>query len=247
MRISLFVPCFIDQIYPNIAIQTVRLLWTLGVEVDYPKQQTCCGQPAFNTGYWREATALAKHFIDVFSGRGENLIVSPSGSCISMITRFYQELPLPASYQQRLKLLVPRCMELSDYLANVIGERVIHGTWHQRAAYHHSCHLLRELGLKDEPFRLLQRVNGLDLVPWQDSAVCCGFGGTFSVKFPALSCAMTEEKLRSLQPLNVSYIIANDASCLMQFDGLLRRRNSKIQVLHVVEVLARAMGIKEEL
>ncbi len=205
MRISLFVPCLIDQFFPQIAVSTVRVLRKLGVEVAYPEAQTCCGQPAFNMGYHDEAKKLAERFIRIFSDA--EYIVTPSGSCGSMVRVFYPTLPIHEELKEPLEHVRKRTYELSEFLVNVLKVTDIGAAFSGRVTYHDSCHLLRELNVKDPPRLLLRNVKGIDFVEMEESNSCCGFGGSFSVKFPEISTAMVEEKVKSIQKPELSMLL----------------------------------------
>jgi L-lactate dehydrogenase complex protein LldE len=246
MRVSLFIPCLVDQFFPQVGVQMARILARLGLTLTYPAAQTCCGQPLFNSGHWREAAAFARRMIDVFSAEDADFVVGPSGSCLSMVRNHFGSLELSAPHRRRWEELAPRCKEFSEFLVDVLGVEDLGARWSARVAYHHSCHLLRDLGVEHAPRRLLGLVEGLTVVEWEADRVCCGFGGVFSVKLPEISVAMGERKLAGVARAEADWLVANDAGCLMQLGGLLRRRGSPMGVLHLVEVLARAMGISGE-
>jgi L-lactate dehydrogenase complex protein LldE len=235
MLISLFVPCLIDQFFPEVAVSTVRLLRRLGVTVEYPEAQTCCGQPAFNMGYHAEATKLAERFIEIFSDA--DYIVTPSGSCGSMVRAFYPTLPIQKELQGALENVTKRTVELSEFLVNVLKVTDVGAAFSGRVTYHDSCHLLRELKVKDPPRLLLQSVKGIDFVEMKESDTCCGFGGSFSVKFPEISTAMLEEKVKFIQEAGAECVVANDTGCLMQIGGMLRRNHIPIRTMHIAEFL----------
>ena len=226
MRVALFIPCFIDQLFPNVGIAVVNVLRRLNVEVDYPTAQTCCGQPAFNTGYWGEARELARRCCDVFANA--EAIVCPSGSCTAMARNFYPELGVTA----------PRTYEFAEFLVKKLGVTDVGARFSGRVTYHDACHALRELRLKDEPRQLLRQVRGLELVEMNEAETCCGFGGTFSVKFPMISYAMDEVKVASIQKAGAQFVVSSDSSCLMQIDRYLRRNKLPIRTISLAEVLA---------
>lgn len=255
MRIALFVPCFVDQFFPRAAISVVKVLERLGHEVVCPEGQTCCGQPAFNTGYWDEARRVATRFIEIFSTTGCDGIVSPSGSCTSMVRVFYKELfgighpvphqPSPINHSgpdpvflKRLATVAENTFEFSEFLTKKLGVTDVGAKFEARVTFHDSCHLLRELRCKEEPRRLLKAVRGLELVEMKECETCCGFGGTFSVKFPAISTAMDEVKIKSIQDTGAEYVVSCDSSCLMQIDGYLKRQNIPVRTISLAEVLA---------
>lgn len=229
-RVGLFIPCYVDQCFPQIGRAAVRLLDRLGVRCEYPSRQTCCGQPAFNSGYCREAAAVAEHFVRVFDQY--EIIVAPGGSCVAMIRNHYREL------LGRDEPVTRRVHELCEFLVNVLGVDNFGASLTGRAALHTSCHMLRGLDGDGPVRRVLSHVRGLQLVDLPCDEWCCGFGGTFSVKFPELSAAMGRRKLASARQAKVSYLLSPEASCLMQFSGLIRRDRLDIRPLHVAEVLA---------
>ena len=196
MKVSLFIPCFIDQLYPQVGVSMVKVLERLGCDIDYPEGQTCCGQPPFNSGYWNEARAVAEHSLDVFAD--SEVIISPSGSCGAMMKVFYPDLfKGTARHFDSLKL-APRIYEFSDFLVNKLGVEDIGARFDGTVTFHDGCHGLRELGIESQPRKLLKYVKGLTLIEMKEAKTCCGFGGTFSVKFPAISSAMGEVKCASL-------------------------------------------------
>lgn len=236
MRVSLFVPCLVDQFYPQVGVSMVILLRKLGAHVTYPESQTCCGQPAFNSGYHDEATRLAERFLTVFSD--SDYIVTPSGSCGSMVRVFYSSLPIREDFHSSLSSVKSKIYELSEFIVNVLKISDVGSSFSGRVTYHDSCHLLREMKVKDPPRILLRNIKGIDFVEMEESVACCGFGGVFSVKFPEISTAMLEEKVRSIQKTGAEYLVANDVGCLMQIAGMLRRNRIPIKTLHLAEVLS---------
>jgi L-lactate dehydrogenase complex protein LldE len=235
VNVSLMVTCLGDALFPQVGVATVRLLRRLGVGVDFPAAQTCCGQPHFNSGYHDEARLLAQHTIEAFAG--SPMILTPSGSCAAMIKKEYRELfhddPV---WQPRAEDLARRTHELSEFLVRVLGLEDVGARFEARVTYHMACHL-RGLGLLTEPERLLRRVRGLELVPLERADECCGFGGSFSVRYPGISGAMVQDKCGFIERTNVSAVVATDAGCLMNIAGCLRRRGSAVQALHLAEVL----------
>ncbi len=230
MRVALFIPCFIDQWYPRVGRAMVRVLHRLGIEAEYPAAQTCCGQPAFNTGYWDEARELATRYCRTFDGY--DAVVSPSGSCTAMVRNFYPELlgDQPA--------VTANTFEFSEFLVRRLQVDDVGARFGARVTYHDSCHALRELGLKSEPRRLLAQVRDLELVEMDDAETCCGFGGTFAVKFPMISYAMDEVKVDSIRRSGAEYVVGTDSSCLMQIAGYLDRHRVPVKIIHLAEVLA---------
>jgi len=229
VRLGLFVPCFVDSFYPSVGIATVRILEHLGFHPEYPEDQTCCGQPHFNAGKRDEARDLAQRFCDVF--RPYDVIVCPSGSCTAVVRCHYPELvdsPVCA-----------RVFELCEFLVDRAGVTDLGATLEGRAALHIGCHALREIRVGRATSTLLASVKGLSVVETSSDSWCCGFGGTFSVKFPEVSAAMGRRKLEPILDANVDYLISTDSSCLMHLGGLLSRRGeTRPKLLHVAEVLA---------
>jgi L-lactate dehydrogenase complex protein LldE len=230
------VTCLGDALFPDVGLATVRLLRRLGVDVDFPLAQTCCGQPHFNSGYHDLARDLAQHTIAAF-GNGQ-IVVTPSGSCAAMVKLEYPELVHgDLVWQARAEDLAQRTHELSDFLVNVLKIEDVGARLEGKATYHMACHL-RGLGVRDEPERLLQHVKGLELVPLERRDECCGFGGSFSVRFPGISGAMVEDKSVLIEKTGADLVVATDAGCLMNIGGCLRRRGSRVRTLHLAEVLA---------
>ena len=237
MKASLFVTCLVDQFFPNVGESTVRVLRRFGVDVDCPSGQTCCGQPLFNTGYRKEARDLAERFINKF--QDSEYVVAPSGSCVAMVRHHYPELFTddPALTRES-EALAARTYEFSEFVVKVLGCDDAGGRYQGRVTYHEACHLLRELEISEEPRRLLANVRDLELIELPTSQVCCGFGGTFSVKFPEISSAMLEDKIKDISGSQVDAVVANDVSCLMQLRGALKRQALPIQTMHLAELLA---------
>ena len=237
-RVSLFVTCLGDQFFPVVGECVVAVLRRLGVEVEFNPAQTCCGQPAFNTGFREEARQVAARMLDVF--RDAEYVVAPSGSCTTMVRVFYPELFAddPARRRQAEDLR-GRIFEFSEFLVKVLQVEDVGASFHRRVTYHDSCHLLRELGIESEPRKLIRAVRGLELVEMQDNKVCCGFGGTFAVNFPEVSVAMAEDKLRAAAESGAEIILANDSGCLMHLAGAIHRRGLPLRTMHLAELLAK--------
>ncbi|MCI0376023.1 MAG: (Fe-S)-binding protein [Gemmataceae bacterium] len=235
MKVSLMVTCLGDALFPEVGVATVRLLRRLGVEVDFPAAQTCCGQPHFNSGYHHDARELAKHTIQAFANK--QLVVSPSGSCAAMVKLEYPELLHDDMvWHGRAEDLARRTHELSDFLVNVLKKEDVGARLEGKATYHMACHL-RGLGLQREPETLLQNVRGLQLAPLERYDECCGFGGSFSVRYPGISGAMVQDKAALIEKTGADVVVATDAGCLMNIGGCLRRRGSKVKFMHLAEVL----------
>ncbi len=236
MKISLFIPCFVNLFYPQVGISMVKILERLGHEVDYPENQTCCGQPAFNAGYWDESRSVAEKSLETF--RDAEVVVSASGSCGAMMKVFYPELFANTPQLEQAKNLATKTFEFSDFLVNQLGVTDVGARFEGKVTFHDGCHGLRELGIKKEPRLLLSNVKGLELVEMGEAETCCGFGGLFAVKFPSISTAMDEVKCGSIVETKADYVVSNDSSCLMQIQGMLDQQKRPIRSLHLAEVLA---------
>ncbi len=235
VKAALMVTCLGDALFPDAAAATVRLLRRLGVEVAFPRAQTCCGQPHFNSGYHDHARDLAKHTIEVFADAG--LVVTPSGSCAAMVKLEYPELFADdLAWHGRAEDLARRTHELSDFVVNVLGIEDVGARFDGRVTYHMACHL-RGLGVLTEPERLLMKVRDLEYVPLERRDECCGFGGSFAVRYPSISGAMVQDKAAFIEKTGADVVVATDAGCLMNIAGCLRRRGSPVKVLHLAEVL----------
>ena len=233
--VSLFIPCLVDQVCPEIGLSMANVLRRLGLEVKYDPRQTCCGQPAFNTGYRSEALRVANHFLDVFGAT--EALVAPSGSCVAMVRNFYPALFTNHPRRAEAVALGGRVFELSEFLVHKLHVSEIQAEYHRKACFHNSCHSLRELGLNDEPLTLLRSVKGLELIEQKDEPVCCGFGGLFSAKFPSISSAMTRSRIETYAGLGAEAIISNDPGCIQQMRQEAQSLGSKIEILHLAEVL----------
>jgi L-lactate dehydrogenase complex protein LldE len=229
------ITCLGDTLFPDVGVATVRLLRRLGVAVDFPEAQTCCGQPHFNSGYHDHARDLARHTIDVFDNG--QAVVTPSGSCAAMVKLEYPELFRDdPTWEGRAQDLARRTRELSDFLVNGLGVEDVGARFPGKVTYHMACHL-RGLGVQTEPERLLRRVRGLEYVPLERADECCGFGGSFAVRFPGISGAMVRDKASFIEQTGADAVVATDAGCLMNIAGCLRRRGSKVRALHLAQVL----------
>lgn len=236
MKISLFAPCFVDQFFPHVAMAVANVLERLGHEVDVPTQLTCCGQPAFNTGYQGEAKKVAEHTLRALEH--SDLVVLPSGSCTTMIRVFYPELFEGAPLAELAEQVASKTYEFSELLVEKLQVTDVGAKFDARATFHDGCHGLRELGIQSAPRTLLENVAGLELVEMKEAQSCCGFGGTFAVKFPQISTAMVEVKSGSIAETEADIVVSNDPSCLMQIQGYLDRQKQTTRCLHLAEVLA---------
>jgi L-lactate dehydrogenase complex protein LldE len=239
MRVSLFITCFNDSLFPATGRAVVRLLERLGHTVEFPMEQTCCGQMHFNTGYQREAIPLVRRFVEVF-GEAE-VIVSPSASCVAMVRDLYPlaaELADDPQLAQAIEALSPRVFELSEFLVHKLGVEDVGAYFPHRVTYHPTCHSLRMTRVGDAPLRLLQAVRGIDLVALPQAEECCGFGGTFAVKNSDTSMAMLSDKLRCILGTRAEVCAAADNSCLMHIGGALHRQRAGVGTIHLAEILA---------
>lgn len=236
VRVSLFITCLADQVFPEVGVSMVRVLRRLGCEVDFNPQQSCCGQPHHNAGFEPEARRVARGLLDAFDGAEH--IVTPSGSCAAMLCHSYPTLfAEDAEELERARTLGRRTFEFSQFLVNVLGVEDVGATLERTAVYQPSCHGSRLLGMRDEPLRLLGKVRGLDLRPLANGQDCCGFGGLFSVKLPAISAAMTSEKAANVSASAADVLVGTDMGCLMNVAGHMRANGSKIEALHLAQVL----------
>ncbi len=237
MHVDLFVPCFIDQLYPDTAFNTIKLLKRAGVDVRYNPEQTCCGQPAFNSGYWDETRTLAKKFIADFPGEGT--IVSPSASCSGFIKNYYPQVFKDTNEEllEAQKKLSNRIVELSDFLVNRIGFTDFGAKFPHKVCFHDSCSALREYGIKKEPRLLLSKVEGLELIEMEESETCCGFGGTFSAKFQSISTAMTLQKVEHAIATGAKYIISTESSCILNIESYIKKQKLDIKPIHLADLL----------
>ena len=238
MKVSFFSTCLVDQVFPQVGACAVRLLRRLGVEVDTDPRQTCCGQPAFNTGYTSEARKVVAHFLKIY--QGVETIVVPSGSCAAMIKCHIPEMfPEDTSQHRDALAIAARTFEFSEFLVSKLSVTETGAHFDRTVTYHDSCHQLRELGISEQPRTLIRSVEGIRFVEMTNSTRCCGFGGTFSVKFPDISVELGRDKLRWIQESNAEYVIATDVSCLMHLDGLLKRERIPIATMHLAELLVK--------
>ncbi len=239
MRVSLFITCFNDTIFPNTGKAVVRLLERLGHTVDFPMAQTCCGQMHYNTGYQREALPIIRHFVDVF--RESEVVVCPSASCVGMVREMYPHAAEAAhdeTLARAVEALIPRVFELSEFLVKRLGIDDVGAYFPHRVTYHPTCHSLRAIRVGDAPLRLLRAVRGIDLVELPRAEECCGFGGTFAVKNADTSMAMLGDKVRAVLETRAELCASADNSCLMQIGGALHRQRAGVGTVHLAEVLA---------
>jgi L-lactate dehydrogenase complex protein LldE len=236
MNVQLFIPCFVDQLFPDTAFNMIKVLEKAGCTVTYNEKQTCCGQPAFNAGFWDQSKEVCTKFLKDFSG--SDVVVAPSASCVGFIRNYYTKLFDNSSLRNNVKDLGKRTFEFSEFLVKVLKVENLDAELEAKATYHDSCAGLRECKLKKEPRQLLSHVKGLELVEMNDVETCCGFGGTFAVKFEAISIAMGEQKVDNAIATGAEYIISTDLSCLMHLDGYIKNKGYQIKTMHLADVLA---------
>ena len=236
MKVQLFIPCFIDQLYPQVAFNTVKILEKAGCTVVYNTQQTCCGQPAFNAGFWGESKDVCTKFVQDFDGA--DYIVSPSASCAGFIRNNYGKLFENNAFQSPAKKVSSQIFELSEFLVKILGITNLGASFNGKVTFHDSCAGLRECNIKAEPRALLQEVEGLELVEMNDTETCCGFGGSFAVKYDTISVAMADQKIDNAIATDAEFIISTDMSCLMHLDGRINHNGQQIKVIHLADILA---------
>jgi L-lactate dehydrogenase complex protein LldE len=235
--VTLFIQCLVDTIYPEVAQAMVQVFRRMGIAVICPTDQTCCGQPAFNSGYRQSARVAAKHFIEVFADTEQ--IVCPSGSCVNMVRHHYVTLfQNDSRWLQRAQNLAGRIYEFSEYLVDVLGVEDLGVRFDGKVTYHDSCHLLRGIGVQEQPRKLLTHVLGTELVEMYNSDYCCGFGGAFSVKYPDISNAMVGDKVKNIIDTGADTVVGCDMGCLMNIQGKLSRMGCDIKVMHLAQILA---------
>ncbi len=240
-KVALFIPCYTEQVFPETGMALARLLHYFGMTPIYPQHQTCCGQPAFNSGYRDLVIPLAERFLRLFEPY--EWIVAPSGSCVAMVKVHYGQLDLSPTMRQRWEGLRYRIFEGTQFIYHQLGIQDIGGNFPGRVALHESCHGRRELGIDSEPRSLLRSISGLELIVPPGSDECCGFGGTFAVKFPELSTAIGLDKIKATQQTGAEILTALDDSCLMHLHGLLRRRGSELRTIHALRIMAEALKL----
>ena len=236
MNVDIFIPCFIDQLFPQTAFSMVKVLEKVGCKVSYNKNQTCCGQPAFNAGFWDESKSVCSKFLSDF--KEAECIVVPSASCVGFIRNYYPKLFDNSSVHQEVIDLGKKTYEFSEFLVKVMGMEDVGASLNGKATYHDSCAGLRECRIKEEPRKLLRNVRGLEIVEMEEVETCCGFGGTFAVKFEPISIAMADQKVSHALTTNAQYIISTDVSCLMHLDGYIKHKGISLRTMHIADVLA---------
>jgi len=245
MKVALFVTCLVDQMWTSIGVSSVEVLRRVGCEVEFDNRQTCCAQPAFNTGYRHEARQVARRFISIFEESKADAIVSPSGSCTAMVRHYGELFADDPQWLVRANAIAAKTHELSSFLIRVLKVEDVGASWKGRLTWHDACHGLRDLNLKTEPRTLIRNVRGAEFVELEHADACCGFGGTFSVKYPEISVAILDQKIEAIERAGVDAVVSGDASCLMQIGGRLSRKGSNVRVMHLAELLA-ADGIDKK-
>jgi len=240
MKTELFIPCFMDQLAPETAWNVVKVLEKAGCTVSYNPEQTCCGQPAFNAGFWDDAKEVGIKFLKGFAE--DSVIVTPSASCTGMVKNYYNDLFTNTTLHNKCRAIQGNIYELSDFLVNILQFDYFGAELDGRAVYHDSCSGLRECHIKEEPRHLLSKVHGLELVDLKDNETCCGFGGTFAVKFEAISTAMAQQKVDNALAAGAEYIISTDHSCLLHLQGYIDKNELPIKTMHLADVLAHGWG-----
>ena len=235
-NVHIFIPCFVDQLYPQTGFSMVKILEKFGCTVHYNTEQTCCGQPAFNAGFWDESKAVCSKFLHDF--KEATYIVSPSASCVGFVRNYYGKMFDNSSNHNEVKALGAKTFEFTEFLLKVLNVRNTGATLKATATYHDSCAALRECHIKQGPRILLDNVKGLTLTEMADNETCCGFGGTFAVKYPGISINMGEQKVENAMATGADYIISTDLSCLMHQQGYINGKGYPIKTIHIADVLA---------
>ncbi|WLV24851.1 (Fe-S)-binding protein [Aciduricibacillus chroicocephali] len=235
MKVSLFITCLCDTMTPRVGRNTVEILERLGCEVDFPELQTCCGQPAYNSGYFKQSKEAMKQMMRAFEH--SEYVVGPSGSCVAMLREYAHIFKDDPEWAEQAEALAKKSYELTQFLVEVLKVTDVGSTFKGKVTYHPSCHMTRLLGVKDAPRILLDHVEGLELVPLPLASDCCGFGGTFAVKSPIISEQMVQEKARHVIETEAEYLVGGDMGCLMNIGGRLRRMGERVRVIHISEIL----------
>lgn len=235
MKVSLFITCLCDIFSTDVGKNTIELLERIGCEVDFPEMQTCCGQPAFNSGYVKESKEAMKQMMRAF--KESEYVVGPSGSCVGMLREYPEIFKGDSEWEEEAKSLAAKSYEITQFLVDVLGITEVGSTFTGRVTYHPSCHMTRILGVKDAPIKLLESIEGVELIPLPVSEDCCGFGGTFAVKNAAISEQMVAEKSQHVTETGADYLIGGDMGCLLNIGGRMAREGKNVQVMHITEIL----------
>ena len=242
-RVALFVTCLVDLLYPEVGECTVALLADLGIDADFPEEQTCCGQPAFNSGFPEQARRMGRTLLAAFANA--EAVVTPSGSCAAMVRAHYPKLFAGTPEEARARELASKTYELSEFIVDILGVGSLEGRFPARVTYHDACHGLRELGLATQGRKLLSNLDGLEIVEMARPDACCGFGGTFSVRLPEMATAIADDKLTQIEATAAEVLVTGDTGCLMHMAGRLSRSGSHITPIHLAVLLAQARGLVE--
>lgn len=243
-KVQLFITCITDVMYASVGQATVEVLEHYGCDVSFPEQQSCCGQPTYNSGYVEDTKALMKHMIEAFEG--DSYVVSPSGSCIYMLKEYPHILKDDPEWYPRAIDLANRAYEVTDFIINVLGVKQFEGYFPHKVTLHKSCHMTRLLGVAEEPTFVLTNIEGIEYTPLKYPYNCCGFGGTFSIKMPHISGAMVDEKAHDIMKTDAEYLVGNDMACLLNISGKLNRLGSQIQPVHLMVLLRDALLAKKQ-
>lgn len=238
-QVQIFIPCFVDQLYPETGMNMVRILEKLGCTVHYNPKQTCCGQPAYNAGYWDDAKKVATKFLHDFDQ--DFYIVGPSGSCTGYARNAFEHLFADSSEAPLARQVRGYLYEFTEFLTEVLQVSDLGAVFPAKATYHDACGALRECGIKSGPRKLLQQVQGLELTEMKECETCCGFGGTFAIKYEPISVAMAQTKVQSALETGAEYIISTDVSCMMHLQGYIDKQQLPIKTIHIADVLAQGM------
>ncbi len=237
MNVELFIPCFVDQLFPETALNMIKVLEKIGCTVNYNEEQTCCGQPAYNAGFWNESKSVCEKLAREL-GKNDHTVVSPSASCTGFIRNYYPKIFDNSSLHNDVKDLRGRTYEFSEFIVNVLKVDNLGAYLPLKATYHDSCAALRECHIREEPRKLLMNVSGLELIEMVDTETCCGFGGTFAIKYEPISISMADQKVTNALQSGASVIISTDLSCLMHLNGYIREKGLSMKTMHIADVLA---------
>jgi L-lactate dehydrogenase complex protein LldE len=236
MEVDIFIPCFIDQFYPQTGFNMIKVLEKLGCKVFYNTNQTCCGQPLYNAGYKNEAIKISKKFLNDF--KGDRYIVSPSASCIAMVKNTYNEFYESSASRIKFKKIQVKAYEFTTFLTEILKVEDVGAEFDATVTYHDSCSAFRSLGIYEGPRRLLKNVKNLKLVEMKENDTCCGFGGTFSVKMEPISTGMVDQKIENALATKAEYIVSTDTSCIMHMEGFVKKQKKDIKLIHIADILA---------
>lgn len=239
-EVDIFIPCFIDQLFPETGFNMVKVLEKAGCKVHYNPNQTCCGQPAFNAGFWKETDDVGKKFLADFAN-SDRSVVGPSGSCVGFVRNFYSEIYSNTPMHNYYKNLRKNLFEFSEFMVDVLKVEDIGGRFNAKITYHDACGALRECKIKEAPRKLLAGIKGLEIIEMNNAETCCGFGGTFAVKFEPISTGMAESKVNDALATGAEYIVSTDYSCLMHIQAFAQKQGKNIKVMHLADLLAKSI------